>query len=430
MKRIATMTLGCKVNHTETQAIEGLFQDVGYQVVPFEKDAEIYLVNTCSVTHLGERKSRQIIRRAIRNHPNALMVVTGCYAQSAPGDLAGIEGVDLIVGTQDRQKLVNWVEERQENKQSIHVSDILQAKEFEELPAHEEGRTRAFFKVQEGCNQYCTYCIIPYTRGPLRSRSLESVQREARKLWGKGFQEVILTGIHLGAYGIDLPEKPNLADLLQTILDTSDRGRVRLGSLESVEVSDRLLGIMKNNLRVARQLHLPLQSGVNKILRSMGRPYRTETFEELVAKVRAELPEVAITTDIIVGFPGETEEDFQETLRFVRRMQFANIHVFPYSPRRGTPAATFSEQIPETKKKERVQQLQDLADELATSFRERFLPRELEVLWEEANSSDIVSGWSSEYIRVYGDSKSHRSGHLEVIRATRLEKDGVWGTTL
>lgn len=426
MKRIATMTLGCKVNHTETQAIEGLFQEAGYQVVSFENEADIYLVNTCSVTHLGERKSRQIIRRAIRNHPNALMIVTGCYAQSAPGDLAGIEGVDLIVGTQDRQKLVQWAEDRQGLGQSIHVSDILQAKEFEELPAHEEGRTRAFFKVQEGCNQFCTYCIIPYTRGPLRSRTIASVKREAERLWKKEFQEIILTGIHLGAYGLDLEEKPDLADLLQTVLDASPSGRVRLGSLESVEVSEQLIEVIKGNSRVARHLHLPLQSGTDKILQSMGRPYRTEMFENLVAKIRKELPEVAITTDIIVGFPGETDEDFQATLNFARKMQFSGIHVFPYSPRRGTPAEAFSDQVLEPKKKKRAHQLQHLADEMAESFRKRLLGQVLEVIWEEVDSEGIISGWSSEYVRIYGDAQHHQTGRLEQVKPVRQEKDGLW----
>ena len=428
MKRIGTMTLGCKVNHTETQAIEGLFQSVGYEVVPFEEAAEVYLINTCSVTHLGERKSRQSIRRAIRKAPNATIVVTGCYAQSAPGEISGIEGVDLIVGTQDRHKLIGWVEEQQQaKKQQIHVGDILAAREFEDLPAREEGRSRAFFKVQEGCNQFCTYCIIPYTRGPLRSRSLEAVQREAENLSRQGFREVILTGIHLGAYGLDLPEKPSLADLTETVLKFFPTGRVRLGSLESVEVSPKLLNLIAENPRICRQLHLPLQSGTDKILKGMGRPYTVEKFRELLARIRENAPDIAVTTDIIIGFPGESETDFESTLEAVRGFGFSGIHVFPYSPRRGTPAAGFKEQVSEPEKRERVQRLQKLADEMSREFQRKFIGREVEVLWEEPGEDGKISGWSSEYIRIYGEASGHESGSIERLKVTNIYRDGLWG---
>ena len=428
MKRIGTMTLGCKVNHTETQAIEGLFQSAGYEVVPFEEAAEVYLINTCSVTHLGERKSRQSIRRAIRKAPNATIVVTGCYAQSAPGEISGIEGVDLIVGTQDRHKLIGWVKEQQQaKKQQIHVGDILAAREFEDLPAREEGRSRAFFKVQEGCNQFCTYCIIPYTRGPLRSRSLEAVQREAENLSRQGFREVILTGIHLGAYGLDLPEKPSLADLMETVLKFFPTGRVRLGSLESVEVSPKLLNLIAENPRICRQLHLPLQSGTDKILKGMGRPYTVEKFRELLARIRENAPDIAVTTDIIVGFPGESEADFESTLEAVRGFGFSGIHVFPYSPRRGTPAAGFKEQVSEPEKRERVQRLQKLADEMSREFQRKFIGREVEVLWEEPGEDGKISGWSSEYIRIYGEASGHESGSIERLKVTNIYRDGLWG---
>lgn len=428
MKRIGTMTLGCKVNHTETQGIEGLFEAAGYQVVPFESEAEIYLINTCSVTHLGERKSRQMIRRAVRNNPEATVVATGCYAQSAPGEISGIAGVDLIIGTQDRQHIVEWVEEQRKLKtQQIHVKDISKANLFEDLPAHEEGRSRAFLKVQEGCNQYCTYCIIPYTRGPLRSRSLESVQQEAKKLFAQGFQEVILTGIHLGAYGLDLPDRPSLADLVGKILEVSDQERIRLGSLESIEVSPELLALIEDNPYICRQLHLPLQSGSDRILKSMGRPYPLDKFEKLLTEIRGRLPHIAITTDIIVGFPGETEESFAETLETVKRCNFSGIHVFPYSPRRGTPAAKFPDQVSEKVKKERVKKLSELAASLSQEFQELFIDEEVEVLWEEAEKSGtLVSGWSSEYIRIYGESETFDSGKINRVRITKRFRDGLW----
>ena len=427
MKRLGTMTLGCKVNHTETQAIEGLFKNKGYQIVAFEEMAEVYLINTCSVTHLGERKSRQIIRRAIRNYPKAIIIVTGCYAQSAPGEISGIEGVDLVIGTQDRHHIVEWVENYQKGKEvEIHVGDILSAHEFEELPAYEEGRSRAFLKVQEGCNQYCTYCIIPYTRGPLRSRTLEAVERESDKLWKMGFLEIVLTGIHLGAYGLDLPNRPELVDLVKLILSTATTGRVRLGSLESVEVSPELIRLMKSDSRLCKQFHLPLQSGTDKILKAMGRPYTIEKFTILLEEIRRELPHVAITTDIIVGFPGETDEDFEQTLKAVESFEFSGIHVFPYSPRRGTPAAEYPAQVSEETKKQRVQKLQGLADQLAQNYRDQFIEKELEVLWEEPDSEGIISGWSSEYIRVYKEVVNEKYGNISKVVGTKRYKDGIW----
>ena len=410
MKRLGTMTLGCKVNHTETQAIEGLFKNKGYQIVAFEEMAEVYLINTCSVTHLGERKSRQIIRRAIRNYPEAIIIVTGCYAQSAPGEISGIEGVDLVIGTQDRHHIVEWVENYQKGKEvEIHVGDILSAHEFEELPAYEEGRSRAFLKVQEGCNQYCTYCIIPYTRGPLRSRTLEAVERESDKLWKMGFLEIVLTGIHLGAYGLDLPNRPELVDLVKWILSTATTGRVRLGSLESVEVSPELIRLMKSDSRLCKQFHLTI-----------------EKFTILLEEIRRELPHVAITTDIIVGFPGETDEDFEQTLKAVESFEFSGIHVFPYSPRRGTPAAEYPAQVSEETKKHRVQKLQGLADQLAQNYRDQFIEKELEVLWEEPDSEGIISGWSSEYIRVYKEVVNEKYGNISKVVGTKRYKDGIW----
>ena len=425
MKRIGTLTLGCKVNHTETQAIEGMFRSAGYKIVSFDEDADIYLVNTCSVTHLGERKSRQAIRKVHRQNPNALVVVTGCYAQSAPGEIADIEGVNLIVGTQDRQHMVEWVEE-QGKQQIIHVNDILAAKNFEELPAYEEGRSRAFLKVQEGCNQYCTYCIIPYTRGPLRSRPLENAAREAKGLFELGFAEIVLTGIHLGCYGLDLAERPSLADLVVAVLAQSDKGRVRLGSLESVEVSDDLLKLLSEEPRLCKQLHLPLQSGSDEILKGMGRPYTVGKFKDLLLKVRTQLPNVGVTTDIIVGFPGETEELFSDTLKAVKELNFSNIHVFPYSARRGTPAANYPNQVSDSDKKTRVAKLQQLADELAKEFRNQFIGETVDVIWEEPDSKGISGGWSSEYLRIYGKVIDGNIGKLCQATVQREYRDGLW----
>lgn len=344
MRRIAFYTLGCKVNQADTASMEAIFKASGYQVVGFNEDADVYLVNTCVVTNTGQRKSRQIINRAVRHNPLALTVVTGCYPQTAPEEVRAIDGVDVIIGNQERGRIVELVEEALTTKHD-HILDNVQKMtvdtRFEELSVGTEtNKTRAFLKIQEGCNQYCTYCIIPFARGPLRSRSLESIKEEISKLVAAGYKEVVLIGIHLGCYGKELAKegvKLSLYDAVQAALSVPGVERLRLGSLESVEVETRLLELMAKEPRLCHHLHLPLQSGCDKILKSMHRPYDTARFAELLKEIRSYVPDIAVTTDIIVGFPGETEEDFEETLAFAKSCGFAKMHIFPYSKRKGTP---------------------------------------------------------------------------------------------
>lgn len=431
MPKVAFMTLGCKVNQFETEVMEGLFKKQGYEIVDFAALADVYVINTCSVTHLGERKSRQHIRRAVRINPKAVVAVTGCYAQVSPEDVGKIEGVTVIVGTQERQRIVELVEKAaQDNVQMNIVKDVMHVKEFEDIPLFDlQGRTRAFLKIQEGCTNFCTYCIIPYARGPLRSRTLQSIAQEAEKLVKSGFREIVLTGIHLGAYGRDFSVPLTIADAVKTVLGIDGIKRVRLSSLESIEVSDELIDVMHQDLRFCRHLHLPLQAGDTRVLRAMNRHYTTDDYRQLVDDIRANVEDIAISTDIIVGFPGETEEMFNNALQFVEDTHFARMHIFPYSKRAGTPAATFPDQLLEPIKKERVHAMQQLAEKKAVEFNQKFLGRTMEVLFESDNNQ-ILDGLTTNYIRVYVRGDKILLGGIHNVKLEKIYQDGIWGTLI
>lgn len=427
VRTVAFMTLGCKVNQYETETMEGLFRQAGYRVVPFTEPADVYIVNTCSVTMLGEKKSRQLVRRAQRQNEAALIAVTGCYAQLAPDIVGTLPGVRLIVGTQDRGRIVELVEEAAAGSEVLRdVGDIMAADTFEDIPLFAAPeRTRAFLKIQEGCQNFCTFCIIPYTRGPLRSRALVSVRREAEKLVAAGFREIVLTGIHLGAYGRDLTGTVTLADAARTVLEIDGLQRLRLGSLESVELTPALFTLLRDDRRFARHLHLPLQAGSDAVLREMHRFYDTAGYERLLTRIREEVPGIAISTDIIVGFPGETEAMFQESLAFVRRQEFARVHVFPYSRRPATPAAVRSDQVPHPVRRERVKMMQALADEMAADYHGKFIGTIVPVLFETQHEG-VADGLTDTYIRVYTKGPV-KVGEITAMRLLRLYQDGLWG---
>jgi len=426
--RVAFTTLGCKVNQFETEVMEGLFKQRGYEVTPFDQVADVYVINTCSVTHLGERKSRQLIRRAIRLNEAAVVAVAGCYAQVSPAEIEAIEGVNLIVGTQDRGRIVDLVEEIGNSKNMVNiVTNIMKADHFEDIPLFETpGRTRAFLKIQEGCTNFCTYCIIPYARGPLRSRPLESITREVRKLIAAGFKEIVLTGIHLGAYGRDVAGAITLVDAIKAVLSIEGLVQLRLGSLESIEVSNELIGIMQEDARLCRHLHLPLQAGDDQVLLAMKRHYNLAQYQQLIQGIQSKVSDIGISTDIIVGFPGETLEMFENALGFVTNMNFSRMHVFPYSRRNGTPAADYSNQVPEEEKKQRVHRMQAVADQKASEFQEQFLHQEATVLFEPEHDG-IVEGLTSNYIRVYAQGTSDVQGKLCTVYLEKTYKDGIWG---
>lgn len=431
MKRIAFYTLGCKVNQADTASMEAIFRAAGYQIVGFQEQADIYLINTCVVTNMGQRKSRQIINRAVRSNPLALTVVTGCYPQTAPEEVKAIAGVDVIIGNQERGRIVELVEQALADKEhevldNVHKMTV--QTQFEELVAGTDtGRTRSFLKIQEGCNQFCTYCIIPYARGPLRSRSLESIRQEVSKLVAAGYKEVVLIGIHLGCYGKEQPDGPSLYDAVKAALSVPGLKRLRLGSLESVEVEPQLLNLMQQDARLCRHLHLPLQSGCDKILRAMHRPYDTARFRELLQQIRNILPDIMITTDIIVGFPGETDEDFQETLRFAESCGFAKMHVFPYSRRKGTPAEKMPRQVEDNVKQRRAALLAELDEKLQRKAMESIVGKTVEVLFEQPVDETHIEGLAGDYLRIVAAGDSKLCGEIGRVKILGISDDFLQG---
>ncbi|SFT81041.1 threonylcarbamoyladenosine tRNA methylthiotransferase MtaB [Selenomonas sp. GACV-9] len=427
MPKVALTTLGCKVNQFETETMEGLFKQKGYEIVPFEEKADFYVINTCSVTSLGDRKSRQIIRRAQRQNEQAIIAVCGCYSQVHPEEIKAIEGVRVVLGTKERAQIVELVEQAAREDGIIdEVGNIMEARDFEDIPLYDmPQRTRAFLKIEDGCQNFCSYCIIPYARGPVKSRHLDKIHAEAKKLVAAGFKEIVLTGIHLGAYGRDLTEEVTLADACREVLKVEGLKRLRLGSLESIELSPDLFELIRSDERFCAHLHLPLQAGSDSVLKDMNRHYDTAEFARLIEHVEREVPGVAVSTDIIVGFPGETEEQFQQGLAFVDKMNFSRMHVFPYSRRSGTPAAERKDQIPEPVKKERAQRMQKLAAHKTEMFHEMFLGKTMRVLFE-TNTDGITDGLTDNYIRVYTEDEVV-CGELYEVQLERLYRDGVWG---
>ncbi|HHY91013.1 MAG TPA: tRNA (N(6)-L-threonylcarbamoyladenosine(37)-C(2))-methylthiotransferase MtaB, partial [Clostridiales bacterium] len=318
METVAFYTLGCKVNQYETEAMKELFEKAGYTIVEAEGKADVYVINTCTVTNLGDRKSRQFIRRAKRNNPESIIAVVGCYAQIAPEEVLSIEGVNLILGTKDRNRIVEYVEQAKKSRGKINVvEDIMKADEFEEMPIEKmQGKTRAYLKIQEGCNQYCSYCIIPYARGPIRSRKLEDIVHEVRRLEQHGFKEIVLTGIHIASYGKDLG-KNTLLDVIRSVHNAEGIQRIRLSSIEPTIMTEAFVEELSKLEKVCPHFHLSLQSGCDETLKRMNRKYTTDEYRRVVHRLRKIWPDVSITTDIMVGFPGETEEEFEKTMDFV-----------------------------------------------------------------------------------------------------------------
>lgn len=432
MAKIAFYTLGCKVNQADTASMENLFLRSGHQLVSFDGEADVYIINTCVVTNTGQRKSRQTIHRAIRKNPNALIVVTGCYPQTAAEEVEAIAGVDMIIGNQDRAQIVQLVEERLAHRQTDTldaVHKLTASTAFEEMAAGDiTDKTRAFLKIQEGCNQFCTYCIIPYARGPLRSRSLESIRTETQRLISAGFKEIVLIGIHLGCYGKENPDGPTLYDAVKTVLDVPGVQRLRLGSLESVEVEPRLLTLMQEDARFCRHLHLPLQSGCDKTLQAMHRPYTTAKFKTLLADIKTRVPDIAITTDVIAGFPGETEADFETTCKFAESCGFSKMHIFPFSARKGTPAEKFAGAVTEAVKKERADILGKIDETMHKAFLQAMVGQNAEVLFEQPADEDYFEGLTGNYQRVFVKSGGcNLGGEILPVKITAFDGEKLLG---
>jgi threonylcarbamoyladenosine tRNA methylthiotransferase MtaB len=406
MATVAFHTLGCKVNHYETEAIWQLFKQEGYDRVDFESTSDVYIINTCTVTNTGDKKSRQVIRRAVRKNPDAVICVTGCYAQTSPAEIMAIPGVDVVVGTQDRIKMLEYIEQYKQERQPINgVRNIMKNRIYEELdvPAFTD-RTRASLKIQEGCNNFCTFCIIPWARGLMRSRDPKEVIKQAQQLVDSGYKEIVLTGIHTGGYGEDLKDY-NLAMLLKDI-EAEVRGlkRLRISSIEASQITDEVIEVMNNSEVIVRHLHVPLQSGSNSVLKRMRRKYTMEFFGERLDRLKEALPGLAVTSDVIVGFPGETEEEFMETYNFIKEHKFSELHVFPYSKRTGTPAARMEEQVDEEIKNDRVHRLITLSDQLAKEYASYYEDEILEVIPEDryknGTEQGLLEGYSDNYMKV------------------------------
>ncbi|MBH0158507.1 MULTISPECIES: tRNA (N(6)-L-threonylcarbamoyladenosine(37)-C(2))-methylthiotransferase MtaB [Fictibacillus] len=424
MPSVAFHTLGCKVNHYETEAIWQLFQAEGYERTDFDSTADVYVINTCTVTNTGDKKSRQVIRRAIRKNPDAVICVTGCYAQTSPAEIMAIPGVDVVVGTQDRSKMLTYIQQYKEERMPINgVSNIMKARVYEELdvPAFTD-RTRASLKIQEGCNNFCTFCIIPWARGLLRSRKPEDVLSQAQQLVDSGYKEIVLTGIHTAGYGEDMKDY-SFAKLLDD-LDKNISGlkRIRISSIEASQISDEVIEVMGRSDKVVPHLHIPLQSGSNTVLQRMRRKYSMEMFGERLDRLKEALPGLAITSDVIVGFPGETEEEFMETYRFIEKHKFMELHVFPYSKRTGTPAAKMEDQVPEDIKNERVHKLIALSDQLAKEYASNYEDTVVEVIPEEAFKEDTTNklyvGYTPNYLKVLFEGNEEMIGKLVKVKIT------------
>ena len=421
MSTVAFHTLGCKVNHYETEAIWQLFKDANYERVEFETNADVFVINTCTVTNTGDKKSRQIIRRAIRQNPDAVVCVTGCYAQTSSAEIMEIPGVDIVVGTQDRHKLLDYIQQFQEERQPINgVGNIMKNRTYEELEVpYFTDRTRASLKIQEGCNNFCTFCIIPWARGLMRSRDPEKVVEQATQLVNSGYKEIVLTGIHTGGYGQDL-KNYNLAQLLRDLDTIEGLERIRISSIEASQLTDEVIDVIGNSNKVVRHLHIPLQSGSDDVLKRMRRKYTMAHFSERLTKLHQALPDLAVTSDVIVGFPGESEDEFQETYDFIVNHHFSELHVFPYSPRIGTPAARMDNQIDEETKNVRVHKLISLSNQLAKEYASKFEDEVLEVIPEEMDEEPhTLVGYADNYMKVRFEGDDSLIGQIVKVKIVK-----------
>lgn len=417
--KVAYYSLGCKVNLYESESVINQFLDAGFELAKFNDVCDVYIINTCSITHVSDSKSRKIIREAIKRNDKAIVAVMGCYSQLRPDDIKAIEGVDVIVGTTNRSKLFELVMNKLSLNNNIiddsHYTDVLKEKEYEELKLNRyNNKTRGFVKVQEGCDNYCSYCTVPFARGHIRSRKIENCVEEITKLTNLGMKEIILSGINTGAYGKDFNK--TLSDLLKEIFKIPGLGRIRISSIEETEITKELLDVIKENEEhFCMHFHIPLQGGCNNTLKRMNRKYKTEEYKEKIDLIRSYFKDVNITTDILAGFSGETEEDFKNSLEFIENIGYGEMHVFPYSRRPLTKAYNFSCVVDEITKRRRVNDLLELNNKLALNYRNKFLNKEVEVLVEK-NIKGVCFGHTSNYLEVeFKDNNAQENDLVSVI---------------
>ena len=399
MKKVAFITLGCKVNQYETNAMAQQFIERGYEIVEHTQKADIYVINTCTVTNMSDRKSRQMLRRVNELNENAIVVACGCYAQIAKEKLEKIEDVDIILGNNEKINIVDYVEEYMKNLNKIlNIEDVMNQKDFVDFgDVIYTEKTRAVVKVQDGCDRFCTYCLIPYARGRVRSRKPESIISEIEKIAKEGIKEVVITGIHIASYGKDFKNEYKLIDLLEEINKIEGIERIRLGSIEPLMITEEFMKRLVKLPKICHHFHLSLQSGCDETLKRMNRRYTTEEFKHIVKLLRENYQDVNLTTDVIVGFPGETEEEFNKTYEFLKEIKFYKMHIFKFSPREGTKAAVMKNQIDGNIKEERSQKFIELSDKNEKEYNERYVGKEVEILWEEEKDG-VYKGHTKNYV--------------------------------
>lgn len=426
--KIASFALGCKVNQYESQSIALDFSKAGYEIVDVNDFADVYIINTCTVTNLSDKKSRQIIRKVKLKNPDAIVCVLGCYAQTSPEIVAGIEGVDIVVGTKGKNDIVHLVEDYNKDNVKINaVSDIMKENLFEEINTS-SNRTRCYLKIQDGCNQYCSYCIIPYARGNIRSRSFGSTIDEAGKISESGFKEIILTGIHIASYGKDL-ENVSLMSVIEEINKLPNLKRIRLSSLEPNLMTEEFVIKLSKLNKVCNHFHMSLQSGCDKTLKAMNRKYDTAKFLNSIEFIKKHFNDVSLTTDVIVGFPGETDEDFTLSYVFIKSVGFSKIHVFPYSPKKGTKAAVMENQIENNVKTSRAKKLNILSEQLNEKFISNFVDKNVEVLFESFDKGYYI-GHTSNYLKVKVISDNDIINEILSVKIKVFEKDFLIGEVI
>ena len=426
-KTVALITLGCKVNQYETNAMSQKLIENGYKVVEHTQKADIYIINTCTVTNMSDRKSRQMIRRAKEMNPKAFIIAVGCYVQVSKKEVEKIEEIDLALGNEEKVNIVDYcnklLEEKDSEKQSA-MEDVMQAKEFSEFgeTSYTE-KTRAVIKVQDGCDRFCSYCIIPYARGRVRSRKPEHIIKEIENIAKQGIKEVVITGIHIASYGKDFRNGYKLIDLLEEINQIEGIERIRLGSIEPLLITEEFVQRLTKLEKICEHFHLSLQSGCNETLKRMNRRYTIEQFTEIVERLRVAYSNVNLTTDIIVGFPGETEEEFNKTYKFLENIKFYKMHIFKYSQRKGTKAAEMPEQISPEEKEKRSKKLIELSDKNEEEYNKKYIGKTVEVLWEEEKQG-TYKGHTKNYVLVESNSK-HQENMLEQVVIKEATKHHV-----
>lgn len=430
--KVAFSTLGCRVNTYESEAMAEKFVREGYEIVDFNEKADVYVINTCSVTNMGDKKSRQIIGKARRLNEEAIIAAVGCYSQIAPNEVSAIEGVDVVLGTRNKGDIVYYVNKaKDEQKQQIQVAEVLKNKEFEDLSiADYQDKTRAFLKIQDGCNRFCAYCLIPYTRGAVCSKDFNKVIEEVKSLASHGFKEIILSGIHTASYGVDLEEKVSVVDILEAIESIDGIERVRIGSIDPTFFTEDVVRRIVSLKKLCSQFHLSLQSGCDATLKRMNRRYTSKEYEDIVNLLRDKIEDVSITTDVIVGFPGETDKEFNETFEFLKRIKLTKTHIFKYSQRTGTKAYSMENQVDGTIKDKRSKTLIELNKVNEENFIKSYIGKTLDILFEEEYSKEegYYVGYTKNYIRVIAKANCDISGKILNVKIENVQGEIAKGT--